>query len=55
MGANPSIADLNLIPETEQAVSNDKRQTSLLERAEEVLRKSFGDDEQTIANSLRGL
>jgi len=55
MGANPSVANLNLIPETEQAASNDKKLTSLLERAEKVLRKSFGDDEQTIANSLRGL
>jgi len=55
MAANPSVANLNSIPETQQAVSNDKKLMSLPERAEEVLRKSFGDDEQTIANSLRGL
>jgi hypothetical protein len=54
MAAKPNIADPNLIPETEQAVSEDK-QASLLERAEEVLRKCFGEDERTIANSLRGL
>jgi len=55
MAANPSVANPNLIPETKQAVSNDKKLVSLLERAEEVLRKSFGDDEQTIASALRGL
>jgi anti-sigma B factor antagonist len=55
MAANPSIANLHLIPETEQAASKDKKLTSLLERAEEILRQSFGEDEQTIATSLRGL
>jgi hypothetical protein len=56
MAANPSIANPSLIPDTEQAVSESSKPKleSLLERSEEVLRKAFGDDEQTIANSLRG-
>lgn len=29
--------------------------TTLIEHCDEVLRKAFGDDEETIANSLRGL
>jgi len=55
MAADPSVANLNLIPEAERAASKDNKLAILLERAEEVLRKSFGEDEQTIANSLRGL
>jgi hypothetical protein len=57
MAANPSIAYPNNVPDTEQAVSGESRSNweSLLERSEEVLRKAFGDDEKTIANSLRGL
>ena len=57
MAANPSIVNPNLIPDSGQTVSETiKRElTSLLERSEEVLRKAFGDDEETIANSLRGL
>jgi hypothetical protein len=57
MAANPSIAYTNLIPDSEQTVSETSRPklTSLLQRIEEVLRKAFGDDEETIKNSLRGL
>lgn len=58
MAANPSIANPRLIPEPEQAAPETvkpKKLETLLERSEEVLRKAFGDDEQTIANSLRGL
>ncbi len=57
MAANPSIANPSLISGTEQAVSESSKQKlgTLLERSEEVLRKAFGDDQETIANSLRGL
>ena len=57
MAANPTIADLNSIPDAQQIVAenSEPKPTSLLERSEEVLRKAFGGDEQTIANSLRGL
>jgi hypothetical protein len=57
MAANPSIANPSLVPDPEQAVSGSTKSKleTLLERSEEVLRKAFGDDEQTIANSLRGL
>jgi len=56
MAANPMVSP-NLIPDAEQTVSETSRSKllSLLERSEEVLRKAFGDNEQTIANSLRGL
>jgi len=56
MAANPSIANLSLIQDAQQTVSESSRlkPTSLLERAEEILRKAFGDDEETTANSLRG-
>lgn len=57
MAANPSIANPSLIPDTEQTVSESGKPKleTLLEGSEEVLRKAFGDDEQTIANALRGL
>lgn len=57
MAANPSIANPSLIPDSEQAVSESSKpkQRTLLERSEEMLRKAFGEDEETIANSLRGL
>jgi hypothetical protein len=57
MAANPMIANLNSIPDAQQIVTETRKPkpTSLLERSEEVLRKAFGGDEQTIANSLRGL
>jgi hypothetical protein len=57
MAANPMIANLNSIPNAQQIVpeTSEPKPTTLLERSEEVLRKAFGDDEQTIANSLRGL
>jgi hypothetical protein len=57
MAANPTMANLNLIPNGQQIVSetSEPKPTSLLQRIEVVLGKAFGDDEQTIANSLRGL
>jgi hypothetical protein len=57
MAANPSMANPNLIPDTQQIVSNtsELKTTTLLERCEEALRRAFGDDEEAIANSLRGL
>jgi hypothetical protein len=57
MAANPSIANPNFIPDVEQTDSEDRNltQTTVLEHAEEILRKAFGDTEETIANSLRGL
>jgi len=57
MSADLSIANLNLIPAAEEIVSETSKPklTTLLKRSEEVLRKALGDDEETIANSLRGL
>jgi hypothetical protein len=57
MGVNAMIANLNSIPDAEQIVqeTSEPEPTSLLERSEKALRKAFGGDEQTIANSLRGL
>jgi hypothetical protein len=56
MAANPSIANPNYIPDTKRTVAETRpKLTGLLERSEEVLRKAFGDDEETIKNSLRGL
>lgn len=57
MATNPSIAHSSFIPDAEQTVSESSKPKleTLLERCEEVLRRAFGDDEQTIANSLRGL
>jgi len=56
MAANPTIANLNSIPDAQQIISetSEPKPTSLLARIEEGLRRAFGDDEQTIANSLRG-
>ena len=46
-----------IIPEAQQSLSEIREQklTSLGQRVETLLRKCFGDDEETIANSLRGL
>lgn len=56
MAANPAIANHNLILDAQQAVTevSKLKPTSLLQRIEVLLRKAFGDDEETIANSLRG-
>jgi hypothetical protein len=56
MAAN-SIVTSNLIPEAQQTVSETSKLKpgSLLQRIEAVLEKAFGEDEETIANSLRGL
>jgi hypothetical protein len=56
MAANPIVSP-NLIPEAQQTVSeiSTPKLSTLLERSEEVLRKAFGDDEEIIASSLRGL
>jgi hypothetical protein len=56
MAANPSIANLNLSMNAPKTVSEpgEMTHTSLLQRIEMVLRKAFGDDEETITNSLRG-
>jgi hypothetical protein len=57
MAANPSIANLRVIPNVLQigTETSELKPTSLLQRIEVVLRKAFGEDEETIANSLRGL
>ena len=57
MAANPSIANVCLIPDSEQAIpeGGEPKLKSLLTRGEEMLRRAFGDDEKTVANSLRGL
>jgi hypothetical protein len=57
MAANPSIANAGLNADSRRTVAEkDKSKLEiLLERSEEVLRKALGDDEETIANSLRGL
>jgi hypothetical protein len=57
MAANPSIANPALVPDSGQAVSDRSKPKlkTLLERSEEILRKALGDDEKTVANSLRGL
>jgi len=54
MAANPSITVPNLIPDTQQAETRPKPM-GLLQRIEAFLDTAFGDDEETIANSLRGL
>ncbi|HXZ42230.1 MAG TPA: hypothetical protein VEG68_15900 [Terriglobales bacterium] len=56
MAANSIVAP-NLIPDAQQTVSETSKLklSSLLERIEAVLGKAFGDDEETTANSLRGL
>jgi len=57
MAANPTIANPNLIPDAQQTASEScqRRLRSLLQRIDVLLSRAFGDDEQTIANSLRGL
>jgi hypothetical protein len=57
MAANPSIANPSLIPDTEQAISGSGKTKleTLLERIEAALCRYFGEDEETILNSLRGL
>jgi len=57
MAANTSIANPRVIPDSGWAVSQASKPKlkTLLERTEEMLRRAFGDDEKTVANSLRGL
>lgn len=57
MAFDPTIVNFDLIPDTQPMVSEtwDPKPTSLLQAIEELLCKAFGDDEETIANSLRGL
>jgi hypothetical protein len=57
MAANLTIANLNPIANSQQTVpeTSKPKMTRLLQRIEVMLRKAFGDDEETIANSLRGL
>jgi len=57
MAANASIANPSLIPDTERTVSESSKPKleTLLERIEGALCKYFGEDEETILNSLRGL
>jgi hypothetical protein len=57
MAGSPSITIPNVILNA-QPVSSDTRvlePTSLRRAMEEALRRAFGSDEKTIANSLRGL
>ena len=56
MSANPSIDNLSLILDAQQTASESRqlRLTSVLQRIEALLSRAFGDDEQTVANSLRG-
>jgi hypothetical protein len=57
MAANAKIAYPSFVPDPEQAVSASRTQklVSLLKRIEAALCKYFGEDEETIVNSLRGL
>jgi len=57
MAANPSIANPGCIPDVEPIASEVRNvePTTVLEHSEEILRKAFGDTEETIASSLRGL
>jgi hypothetical protein len=57
MAANPSIANPNVIPDTEEVLSecSEPRLKTLLERIEAALCRYFGEDEETIRHSLRGL
>jgi hypothetical protein len=55
MAANPSITIPNLIPSSEQAETGKVNPMRLLQRIEALLDKAFGDTEENIANSLRGL
>jgi hypothetical protein len=55
--AAPRVADPNLVADTQQTVSqvSKLKPMSLLQRVEDALQKAFGDDEEIIASSLRGL
>jgi hypothetical protein len=61
MAANPSIANLSSILDAQQTVSEGSKlkKMSLLQRIgaqlDRVFETAFGDDEETTANSLRGL
>lgn len=57
MAANPSIANPSLITDNEQIVpeSGEPKVETLPERIEKALCRYFGEDEETILNSLRGL
>jgi hypothetical protein len=54
---NSTIANSSLIPDIEQTVSvgGKEKLGTMLARMEAALRKYFGEDEETILNSLRGL
>jgi hypothetical protein len=54
MAANPSIANLNLFPRPEQALSesNKPKLESLLDRIKAALCKYFGENEETILNRI---
>jgi len=55
MAVNPSITIPNLIPSSQQAETRKLSPMRLLQRVEALLDKAFGDTEENIANSLRGL
>ncbi|HXZ33114.1 MAG TPA: hypothetical protein VEH30_12615 [Terriglobales bacterium] len=57
MAAIPNMANPYFFLDAEPTVSEERdvKPTTLLERSEELLRKAFGDAEETIASSLRGL
>ena len=60
MAVNPSITIPNLIPSSQQAETRKISpmrllQMRLLQRIEPLLDNAFGDSEENIANSLRGL
>ncbi|HXY08374.1 MAG TPA: hypothetical protein VEI52_11070 [Terriglobales bacterium] len=57
MALNPTIVNTDIIPDVRQIVLKtcEPKPASLLQRIEVLLRKAFGDNEVTIANSLRGL
>jgi hypothetical protein len=52
-----TIANPSLIPDIEQTVSGSGKEKleTMLERIETALCRYFGEDEETILNSLRGL
>jgi hypothetical protein len=55
MATNPSVANLTLILDAPQTVSesSEPKPTSLFQKFEAFFDRAFGDDEQTIANSIR--
>lgn len=54
MAANTTIGIANLIPDAQAVAESSKpKLESLLERIEAALCKYFGEDEETILNSLR--